>query len=293
MRLLAISDLHIGHAANRAALETLPPHPDDWLAVAGDVGDTPDQVAYALQALRARFARVIWAPGNHDLWTTPGTAGARRGEALYEQLVTICRSCDVLTPEDPYPVWPGDGPPCVIAPLFLLYDYSFGPDGLSPREAVAWAVDKGILCADERLLHPDPYPSREAWCQARCRLTEARLSAVPRDHALVLVNHFPLRRDLAVLPAIPRFIVWCGTRRTEDWHTRFPVRAVVSGHLHIRATHWRDGVRFEEVSLGYPRHWQADRGLEVYLREILPGPAGQPPSGWASRSQRHPWVVSG
>ncbi len=108
----------------------------------------------------------------------------------------------------------------------------------------------------------------------------------------MLVNHFPLRRDLAVLPAIPRFTIWCGTRRTEDWHTRFPVRAVVSGHLHIRATHWRDRVRFEEVSLGYPRHWQPEQGLAPYLREILPGPPGPPPAGASTRFRRHPWLTA-
>ncbi len=52
---------------------------------------------------------------------------------------------------------------------------------------------------------------------------------------------------------------------------RFPVKVVVSGHLHIRGTSWRDGVRFEEVSLGYPRQWRAERGIGTYFREILPG----------------------
>jgi len=65
--------------------------------------------------------------------------------------------------------------------------------------------------------------------------------------------------------------VWCGTRRTEDWHGRFAARVVVSGHLHIRTTRFRDGTRFEEVSLGYPRQWQQRRGVHAYLREILPG----------------------
>jgi len=90
---------------------------------------------------------------------------------------------------------------------------------------------------------------------------------------VVLINHFPLRQDLLYLPRIPRFSLWCGTRRTEDWHRRFPVQGVVYGHLHNRATHFRDGVRFEEVSLGYPCDWDPGRGLQHYLREILPGPA--------------------
>lgn len=88
----------------------------------------------------------------------------------------------------------------------------------------------------------------------------------------------PLRRDLVRLYRIPRFIPWCGARATEDWHTRFPVDVVVHGHLHMRATDWRDGVRFEEVAVGYPRHWRAERGFEGYLRTILPRvPA--PPQG--------------
>jgi hypothetical protein len=48
---------------------------------------------------------------------------------------------------------------------------------------------------------------------------------------------------------------------------------VISGHLHMRTTLWRDGIRFEEVSLGYPRDWQPDRGLDWYLRDVLPDPA--------------------
>jgi len=67
----------------------------------------------------------------------------------------------------------------------------------------------------------------------------------------------------------PRFSLWCGTRHTDDWHTRFPVECVVYGHLHIRGTRYRDNVRFEEVSLGYPRQWDVPRGVDAYLREIL------------------------
>jgi hypothetical protein len=124
------------------------------------------------------------------------------------------------------------------------------------------------------LLHPDPYPTRQAWCHARCAATAARLEQLPRDVTTVLVNHFPLRREHAVLPAIPRFSIWCGTRQTEAWHQRFRAQVVVSGHLHIRSTRWRDGVRFEEVSLGYPRQRRVEYPeIEPYLREILPGRA--------------------
>jgi hypothetical protein len=44
---------------------------------------------------------------------------------------------------------------------------------------------------------------------------------------------------------------------------------VVSGHLHIRSTSHRDGVPFEEVSLGYPQQWSGSITPDHCVREIL------------------------
>ena len=276
MKLFAISDLHVRFPENRNVIAALPEHPDDWLVVAGDVGDTDGQLVATLRTLTQRFQKVFWVPGNHELWTLPGSSLTLRGEARYRHLVALCRDLGVLTPEDPYLRWPGLPSPCFIVPLFLLYDYTFRPDDVPVERSVEWALEAGLLCADEALLHPDPYPSRAAWCVERCLRTEARLDQLPHDASTVLVSHFPLRQDLAVLPAIPRFSIWCGTRRTTDWHRRYRAYAVVSGHLHIRSTRVLDGVRFEEVSLGNPGQWRKERSLESYLREILPG-SPQPP----------------
>jgi 3',5'-cyclic AMP phosphodiesterase CpdA len=278
MKLYAISDLHLHHAVNRDALAAMPPHPDDWLILGGDIAHSEAQLHFALSTLTARFQRLFWVPGNHDLWTSPKMPSHQRGAAHYQRLVSICRNYGVLTPEDPYVRWPGAGAPCLICPLFLLYDYSFRPPDIPPQQAVQWAVESGVLCADEAFLHPQPYASKADWCASRCADTEKRLCDVSNAGPLVLINHFPLREDLVRLRRIPRFSIWCGTRTTEDWHRRFPVAVVVSGHLHIRRTEYRDGVRFEEVSLGYPRDWQQDLGMTHYLREILPGPPPPPES---------------
>ena len=38
-------------------------------------------------------------------------------------------------------MWPGDGPPTIIAPAFVGYDYSFAPNGLtSPDNAIEGMV---------------------------------------------------------------------------------------------------------------------------------------------------------
>lgn len=158
-----------------------------------------------------------------------------------------------------------------IAPLFLLYDYTFGRNiARTKRESLALAQAAGVVCSDELVLHPDPYMSREAWCHARVQATELRLAACDADIPTMLVNHFPLIDEVTRALWHPEFAQWCGTKRTADWHRRFRAAVVVYGHLHIPRTTWHDGVRFEEVSLGYPREWQRRRATRDVLRRILP-----------------------
>jgi 3',5'-cyclic AMP phosphodiesterase CpdA len=272
VKLLAVSDLHVAYEENRTITEGLRPESaEDWLIVAGDVGEMSADIEWALGVLRERFAKVIWAPGNHELWTPKDDPVQLRGVERYEYLVEMCRRLDVVTPEDDYPVWDGEGGPAVVAPLFLLYDYTFRPEGTSNKEeALAKAHEAGVVCTDEYFLHPDPYPSREAWCEARVELTEKRLSALPPELPTVLINHWPMVREPTRVMYYPEFAQWCGTVLTADWHVRFRSACSVYGHLHIpRTTHY-DDVRFEEVSVGYPREWKKWGRSGPWLRQILP-----------------------
>jgi 3',5'-cyclic AMP phosphodiesterase CpdA len=244
-RLLAVSDLHVAYPQNREIVRNLrPPSAADWLLLAGDTGEFMADIEWALGTLSERFGRVIWVPGNHDLWTHPRDPVRLRGEQRYQRLVEVCRNLGVLTPEDPFCVWPGPGGPAVIAPLFLLYDYSFRPAGARTKaDGLAQAYATGVVCTDEELLHPE----------------------LPT----VLVSHWPLVREPTRVLRYPPFAQWCGTTRTADWHLRYRARAVVYGHLHIpRATEY-DGVPFLEVSLGYPREWQR-RDKVTIPRQVLP-----------------------
>jgi 3',5'-cyclic AMP phosphodiesterase CpdA len=272
--LFAVSDLHVSYSENRRIVDALRPESDDdWLVVAGDVGEVFADIEWCLRLLRDRFRRVIWAPGNHELWSHPSDPLPLRGEQRYQALVRMCRDIDVLTPEDEYPVWDGVGGPVLVVPLFLLYDYSFRLPGVTTKEeSLRLAYEAGVVCTDEALLHPDPFPDRESWCWSRLAETERRLAATDPDLPTVLVSHWPLVRRPTDVLWFPEFAQWCGTERTADWHTRFRATVAVYGHLHIpRTTHY-DGVRFEEVSLGYPREWGKRDTAPEPLRRILGGP---------------------
>ncbi|KAA5830603.1 metallophosphoesterase [Saccharopolyspora hirsuta] len=270
--LLAISDLHVAMSENADIVRKLRPRSDqDWLLVAGDVAERADQIEWALGLLAERFAKVVWVPGNHDLWTTAKDPLQLRGEARYRELVRRCRDLGVVTPEDEFPVWTGRGGPVTVVPLFVLYDYTFFPEGASTKEeGLGIAHEAGVVCTDEYLLHPDPHPTRDAWCRARLEYSERRLAECDPELPTVLVNHYPLVREPTDVLWYPEFAQWCGTVRTADWHLRHRAAAVVYGHLHIPRTTFHDGVRFEEVSVGYPREWKR-RGLpDDVLRPVFP-----------------------
>ena len=234
-------------------------------------------VGWALGVFPGRFAKVVWVPGNHELWTARQDPVTLRGDERYRHLVEACRALGVVTPEDDWPEWTGTGGPVTVVPMFLLYDYSFRPEGTSTlKEAIEAAFAAGVVCTDEVLLHADPYRNTAAWCKDRVATTEKRLAALPAGTRTVLVNHWPLTRLPTRVLRYPEFALWCGTDATAAWHVRFRAAAVISAHLHIPRTTWEAGVRFEEVSVGYPREWSRHNLSRGVLREVLPVPEPVP-----------------
>lgn len=272
--LWAISDLHVSHRGNDEILDSISPESaDDWLIVAGDVAERTDDIADALRRLRMRFSTVVWVPGNHELYTTGKDPLQIFGVARYDYLVQVCRDLGVITPEDMYPLFdPGNGTaPVRVVPMFLLYDYTFRPPGTTTAlAALAVARENNVVATDEFLLSPEPYGTRDAWARARIATTRERLDSLDPSEKTVLINHWPLRREPTDTLTYPEFALWCGSELTHDWHTRYNAACCVYGHLHIPRTTWYDGIRFEEVSVGYPREWKR-RGLpSPLLRRIVP-----------------------
>jgi calcineurin-like phosphoesterase family protein len=109
--------------------------PADWLIVAGDVCEDAKLFEEGLAWLARRFARVIWVPGNHELWLSDRDTVSAGSVRKYAALVDIARRLGVATPEDAFPVWPPTGE--IIVPLFTLYDYSFRPDNVALSDVVS------------------------------------------------------------------------------------------------------------------------------------------------------------
>ena len=93
-RLLALSDLHVAHPQNREIVAGMAPGNDnDWLLLAGDVGESYPDIEWALRTLADKYPTVVWTPGNHELWTRRQDPVDLRGEQRYLALVELCPGC--------------------------------------------------------------------------------------------------------------------------------------------------------------------------------------------------------
>jgi hypothetical protein len=250
-RLYAIADLHLSYPGNREEWAKLRYFPNDGLIICGDVGETGEHLNLAFSLATERFRQVWWTPGNHELYTLPSETekDRKRGEAKYEECVHIARAHGVLTPEDAFSVWEGEGGPSVVAPIFTLYDYSFRPDNVTLEGALDWAREENVEATDEHLLHYDPYDSRQQWCSVLVKKFKRKLEetqAANPSVPIVIVNHWPLREDLVLLRNVPRFSIWCGTKKTTDWHK-------------VRLARFLNGEWHEETDMSMTDIWRKGR----------------------------------
>ncbi len=269
MSIYAISDLHLANKENQNALIALPEYKNDWLLLAGDIGETEDHLEFALSILKQKFDKIIWVPGNHDLWSFPLNSKSLKGKDKYAKLVSICHKHGVYTPEDEYLIYKATTKEYCLVPILTLYDYSFKPNNVEKGKELEWAVESGVICADEDLLFPYPYSSLSEWCSIRCTYTEKRLNEIQKNIPLIIINHYPLLMELGKIYTFPRFSIWCGTTLTEKWLEEFNIEIVIYGHLHIPSTKVINGIRHEEVSFGYPRDWSHCKNMSNHLRRII------------------------
>ena len=138
---------------------------------------------------------------------------ALRGEERYRHLVQACRAAGVLTPEDPFPVWTGDGRArgrrAAVPALRLLVparrhrDRRGGPGGR--LHAPAWCAPTST-CS-----RPTRTPTAPRGAPRASRTPGRRLDACDPDLPTVLVNHWPLTRLPTRVLRYPEFALWCGT----------------------------------------------------------------------------------
>ena len=237
MRILAISDLHTDFRENMLLLEQLSDvtHQRDILLAAGDISDSPNTLKSTLALLRAKFRKVFYVPGNHELWVRKES---HTSVEKFFSVLALCETLDIQTrPEKVDAVW--------IVPLFSWYEPQFAAgDGEEDDALGGWA--DFYFCKW-------PVGMKQV-CTFFLKLNESRLRSY--DGPVISFSHFLPRRDL--LPAAERLkfkglpkVAGCAALDEQIRSLKSCVH--VFGHSHISCDRIIDGIRYVQNPLRYPR----------------------------------------
>lgn len=237
MRVFAISDLHVDHEVNAkwvGELSTID-YRDDVLILAGDLTDALSLLEWCLRALTSRFRKVLFVPGNHELWLIRDSGIATSFDKV-SKVVDVVRASGASM--QTYRV-----PGLAIVPLMSWYDYSFGEPSADLQSR--W-MD---YCACR---WPPGFSARKVAVQFMAMNPPHQ--ALPGER-LITFSHFLPRIDL-----MPSFI-------PPESRTLYPVlgsdlierqlRAMSSslhvyGHSHVNRNVVIDGVQYVNNAFGYP-----------------------------------------
>jgi len=237
MRILAISDLHTDFRENMLLVEQLSDvtYQRDILIAAGDISDRLDTLKSTLALFRAKFMKIFYVPGNHELWVRKER---QTSVEKFFSVLALCETLDIQTsPAKVDAVW--------VVPLFSWYEPQFDADNSGDRDSLgAWA--DFYLCK---------WPTDIGQvCDFFLKMNEPRLLAY--DGPVISFSHFLPRRDL--LPAVERLrfkglpkVAGCAALDTQIRSLKSGVH--VFGHSHISCDRVIDGVRYIQNPLRYPR----------------------------------------
>lgn len=247
MRIFALSDIHVDFDANFKWIRDLSPSEfiDDVLILAGDVSHMAAQLRLCLETLTRKFRKVLYIPGNHDLWVIrdpePKTSLDKFAEVVRiatESGASMERlACDGFS----------------IVPLLSWYDYSFG----MPSEALKSAWMDFYACRWPKGFEAADVAAHFAGLND--------LSAPALKGMVITFSHFLPRIDImldAILPEHRRLFPVLGTTRLDVQLRALGAKLHIYGHSHFQRRVQLDGVTYVNNALGYPHEtWIASRGL--------------------------------
>lgn len=256
MRILALSDIHVDQAENRAWLAQLSrdDYREDVLLLAGDVSHHLTRFADALSMLRQRFAQVFFVPGNHDLWLMRQEAGDSLTK--FHQLLALCQKLGVRTQPQTLKLAQRR---VTILPLFSWYVRpEEGEDSLyvpcaQEQYASHWSDNYLIRWPETLSVSPARY---------FLQLNEPHLTVRPGGEVITF-SHFLPRRELMLSSVTDEtltratsgsgfnFSRVAGTQLLDQQIRRAGATRHIYGHQHRNRVRPLAGVTYLSCCLGY------------------------------------------
>lgn len=236
-RVFAISDIHLDFPANLKWLTglSMDDYQNDILILAGDVSDVPYLLNLCFETLAKRFKKVLFVPGNHDLWVVrlPEKMGSID---KFHCIASLAEGFGIST--QPY-----HSGPLSIVPLLGWYDYSFGQPSAALREA--W-MD----------FHACTWPEGfDAGQVTEFFTSQNEASLAVRNQTVISFSHFLPRIDLmpSYIPAQHQILFpVLGSSVLERQLRRLGPSIHVYGHSHVNQQLTLDGVLYINNAYGSP-----------------------------------------
>ncbi len=237
MRIFALSDIHVDYDANAQWVRTLSAadYQDDVLILAGDVTDTLRLLEWSLGTLARKFRKVLFVPGNHDLWVLRDERGKSSLEKFEEVRAAVEASGASMEPFR-------EGRLSII-PLLSWYDYSFG----EPSEEL-----RSVWMDFRACRWPAGYTDRKVAAYFAA-FNDEHVS--PPGDTVITYSHFLPRIDVmpGYIPAQCRLIYpVLGSTQLDAQVRRLNARMHVYGHSHFNRHVEIDGVAYINNAFGYP-----------------------------------------
>jgi predicted phosphodiesterase len=237
VRVFALSDIHVDFEVNARWIANLSAgeYRDDVLILAGDVTDTLQLLDWCLASLSARFRKVLFVPGNHDLWV------ARDGPdkdslTKFAEVRAVAESAGAS-------MRPYSAEGVSIVPILGWYDYSFGEPGDALK--ATWMDYRACRW-------PAGFEAREIATHFQA-LNET--PAPTGADTVITFSHFLPRIDvmppcLSADSTLPYPVL--GSTQLERQLLELRSSIHVYGHSHINRGIEIDGVAYVNNAFGYP-----------------------------------------
>jgi len=237
MRVFATSDIHVDYDANARWIRDLSiaDYQDDVLILAGDVTDVLSLLEWSLVTLSQKFRKVLFVPGNHDLWVVRGDREKSSLQKFDDVRAVVEASGASMEPFRERAI--------SIIPLLSWYDYSFG----EPSEELRSVWMDYLACR---------WPA--GYTAPRIAAHFAALNdghASPAGDLVITYSHFLPRIDVmpARMPGAGKFLYpVLGSSLLDRQVRTLNARMHVYGHSHINRRVELDGVSYINNAFGYP-----------------------------------------
>lgn len=237
MRVFALSDVHIDYDVNAkwVADLSIADYQDDVLILAGDVSDKRRLLDWALKTLAKRFRKVLFVPGNHDLWVIRDDRATNSLQKFEDVCAVVESSGASMQAFFALGV--------SIIPLLTWYDYSFGEP--SDELKATWMDYRACRW-------PSGYTVRDVAAHFAA-FNDSQVSR-PGD-TVITYSHFLPRIDLmpGYVPHAQRMLYpILGSGLLERQLRRLNPHLHVYGHSHLNRQVRLDGLLYINNAFGYP-----------------------------------------